>query len=279
MLRKENLLAVPFVSGWRKLTVGEYQWNSVRAYGFGSSVYNPNSIEYGNLSDRFLNGKTVASIDSFKSAGDFTRVVFSNYESLPERTLYLKREDKETIALTYETGEGIKYIKYDVVYFTEEDVGKTIDIYLGTTPPLKHKERELFGLGGFSHAEQGDASRDNERETFVFDNHKHWRPWRSNDKDHSKKQDGNCLRFSDNLLKIYVRRADENRTLLLNLKSNRQLLHFWTRCFNRLLRSWRHNDSLQSFSERSKCDNHTRLRYWQRLICFNRTSILGGAAC
>ena len=136
------MLAVPFVSGWRKLTVGEYQWNSVRAYGFGSSVYNPNSIEYGNLSDRFLNGKTIASIDSFKSAGDFTRVVFSNYESLPERTLYLKREDKETIALTYETGEGIKYIKYDVVYFTEEDVGKTIDIYLGTTPPPLKAQRK-----------------------------------------------------------------------------------------------------------------------------------------
>lgn len=136
MLNKELLLQ-QFVSGWRKLAVGEYRWNDVRGYGFSSNIYNPNSISYGNLSDRFLNGKTIAMLASFRysNSSTTTDVVFSNYESLPERTLYLKRKDKETIALTYQTGEGIKYIKNGVMYFTEDDVGKTIDIYLGTTPP------------------------------------------------------------------------------------------------------------------------------------------------
>lgn len=78
-----------------------------------------------------------------RTSSNYTEVVFSNYASLPERTLYLKREGKETIALTYETGEGTKYIKYNVVYFTEEDVDKTINIYVGTTPPKKQIKRAL----------------------------------------------------------------------------------------------------------------------------------------
>ena len=155
------MLIVPFVSGWRKLTVGKYHESiggSVDFYGFSSEIYNPTSIQRGELSDRFLNEKTIASIETVNYSSsrykDYTQIIFSNYDSLPERTLYLKRKDKETIALAYTTGEGIKYRKYDVVYFTEDDVGKTIDIYLGITPPLREKLRELFSLGGFSHAEQ-----------------------------------------------------------------------------------------------------------------------------
>lgn len=135
MLRKENLLIVPFANGWRKLTVGN-QKNNTHGYGFGSQIYNPGSISYGNLSDRLLNGKTIVLLNSYDYASDkFTQVTFSNYGSLPERTLYLKREDKDTIPLSYETGESTQYIKYGICYFTAGDVGKTIDIYLGTTPP------------------------------------------------------------------------------------------------------------------------------------------------
>ena len=141
MLKKELLLQ-QFVSGWRKLTVGEYQSYALSGYGFISNIYNPNSITCGNLSDRFLNGKTIVHLNTFKSSGVYTEVVFSNYESLPERTLYLKRKDKDTISLAYETGEGVKYIKRSADYFTEDDVGKTIDIYLGTTPP-KIQEKTL----------------------------------------------------------------------------------------------------------------------------------------
>lgn len=130
MLNKENLLTVPFVSGWRKLTVGRYQYSDVHGYGFNSI-----SKPWGKLSDLLLNGKTITAIRSFIfDSSHYTEVIFSNYDSFPERTLYLKRKDKDTISLSYETGEGTKYINYNTCYFTEEDVGKTIDIYIGLTP-------------------------------------------------------------------------------------------------------------------------------------------------
>ncbi len=131
MLNKELLLQ-QFVSGWRKLTVGDYRSYDLNGYGF-NNFYG----SWGELSDHLLNGKTIAAIRSFSYSGSsrYTEVIFSNYDSFPERTLYLKRKDKETIALTYETGEGTKYIKHDVMYFTEDDVGKTIDIYIGLTLP------------------------------------------------------------------------------------------------------------------------------------------------
>ena len=127
---------------------------------------------------------------------------------------------------------------------------------------------------------QGYFMQKDANETVVFDNHKHWRTRVSNNKVSSRKQDRNrCLGVSASLFKIDVRRADENRNLLRDHKSIRRLFHFWARCFYRLLRLWRHNDQLQSFSERGRCDNHTKPRYWSRIICSNRTSTLGGAAC
>ena len=131
MLRKESLLTVPFVSGWRKLTVGKYRDRVSGSY----SLYGFSSTPFGDLSDRTLNGKSIAKLYSYDGSSRYTYLGFSNYESLPERTLYLKRKDKDTIALSYRHDEGIYYANFNVYYFTEEDVDKTIDIYLGITPP------------------------------------------------------------------------------------------------------------------------------------------------
>lgn len=158
MLKKELLLQ-QFVSGWRKLTVGERYdtvTGSFTQYGFMMSA------GIGSISDRFLEGYGIAWLGSqdYKDSyyKDYTQVIFDDYARFPANTLYIKRKDKDTLALPFTSGEGYKFMAYDTYYFTKQDVGKTIDIYLGTTPPLREKIRELFGLGGFSYAEQSNAS-------------------------------------------------------------------------------------------------------------------------
>lgn len=135
MLNKENLLiGPPFVNGWRKLTVGSYR----NLYGFYSSTYNLSTTWCGSLSDRNFNGLTITHLLTGMSSSSYpgTRVQFYNDTSLPERTLYLKRKDKDVISLPYHHDEGKYYTNYDVKdYITEQDVGKTLDIYIGTTPP------------------------------------------------------------------------------------------------------------------------------------------------
>ena len=133
MLKKELLLQ-QFVSGWRKLTVGSRNG----LYGFYSDTYNLNYILCGSLSDRSFNGLTITNILTGISSSPYpgTRVRFYDDAVLPERALYLKRKDKDVILLTYRRDEGRYYANFDVRdYFTEQDIGKTIDIYLGTTPP------------------------------------------------------------------------------------------------------------------------------------------------
>lgn len=143
MLNKELLLQ-QFVSGWRKLTVGERYdtvTGSFTQYGF------VNSTGTGGISDRFLEGYGIASLISldYKSSRykDYTEVYFDNFERFPANTLYIKRKDKDTLALPFTSGEGYRFKAYDTYYFTEQDVGKTIDIYLGTTPPPKIQEKTL----------------------------------------------------------------------------------------------------------------------------------------
>lgn len=135
MLNKENLLvSSPFVNGWRKLTVGSHSG----LYGFYANTYNLNYIVCGSLSDRSFNGLTITHLLTGirNSSYPGTRVQFYNDAALPERTLYLKRKDKDVISLPYWHDEGKYYTNYDIKdYITEQDVGKTIDIYLGTIPP------------------------------------------------------------------------------------------------------------------------------------------------
>lgn len=144
MLNKENLLvSSPFVNGWRKLTVGSYNG----LYGFCSSTYNLNNILCGSLSDRSFNELTITHLLTGirNSIYPGTRIQFYNDTVLPERTLYLKRKDKDAISLPYQHDEGRYYTNYNIKdYITEQDVGKTIDIYLGTTPPPKRKNQRTL---------------------------------------------------------------------------------------------------------------------------------------
>jgi hypothetical protein len=141
MLNKENLLVrSSLVNEWRKLYVGRRLTGNIDdeydIYGFDNG-------SYGYLSDRFLNEREISSIDSIvyraSSNYDYTAVIFSERDVPAESTLYLKRKDKETIALVDETGRGYYYRKSGVTYFTKDDWGNTIDIYVGFTPPPKRK--------------------------------------------------------------------------------------------------------------------------------------------
>ena len=144
MLKKELLLQ-QFVSGWRKLTVGERYdtvTGSFTQYGFMMSA------GIGSISDRFLEGYGIAWLGSqdYKDSyyKDYTQVIFDDYARFPANTLYIKRKDKDTLALPFTSGEGYKFMAYDTYYFTKQDVGKTIDIYLGTTPPPKRKNQRTL---------------------------------------------------------------------------------------------------------------------------------------
>ena len=109
-------------------------------------MYGFDNMLFGDLSDRTLNGKSIVDLYSYDGNSRYTYLGFSNYESLPERTLYLRRKDKDTIALSYHHDEGIYYANFGFCYFTEEDVGKTINIYVGTTlpPPPKRKTKRTL---------------------------------------------------------------------------------------------------------------------------------------
>lgn len=136
MLNKSILLAPPSSSLiWRKLLVEEYYdtvTGSFHRYGF------VNSTGTGSISDRFLEGYGIAALISQDYSNsryrDYTQVYFDGYARFPANTLYIKRKDKDTLALPFTSGEGYRFTAYDTYYFTEQDVGKTIDIYLGTTP-------------------------------------------------------------------------------------------------------------------------------------------------
>ena len=136
MLNKSILLAPPSSSLiWRKLLVEEYYdtvTGSFYWYGFADRTGT------GSISDRFLEGYGIAALytNDYKDSSrrDYTQVYFDDYERFPANTLYLKRKDKDTLALQFGSGEGYRYTAYNTKYFTKDDVGKTLDICLSTTP-------------------------------------------------------------------------------------------------------------------------------------------------
>ena len=126
------MLAVPFVSGWRKITIGEKEVYGGTFYGWTGNT--------GSISDPYVEGKLLDEVGStnFRSGGtdDQTKVTFTDLGYVENaRTLYLKVKGRGTISLTGEPMEGIWYWNHSWQYFTSNDVGKTMDLYLGITPP------------------------------------------------------------------------------------------------------------------------------------------------
>lgn len=140
MLNKENLLVRSSpVNEWRKLYVGKLLTGNIDDR---YDVYGYNKNSYGSLSDIFVNEREITTIGSliYRDSGRvITSVTFDHLATSPKYTLYLKRKDKETIELLDIHGGGQNYDTYDVAYFTKDDWGNTIDIYIGFTPPLKRK--------------------------------------------------------------------------------------------------------------------------------------------
>lgn len=137
MLNKENLLVrSSLVNEWRLLEIGKFITGNIDDK---YDVYGYSENSYGSLSDVFLNEREITSIDStvYRDSGRvFTSVTFAYLDAGAEYTLYLKRKDKETIELVDTGGSGTFYYNYDVAYFTKDDWGNAIEIYIGFSPPL-----------------------------------------------------------------------------------------------------------------------------------------------
>ena len=142
MLNKENLLVRSSpVTGWRKLYVGKLLTGNIDDE---YDVYGYSRDSYGSLSDVLVNEREITTINSviYRVSGkrDNTGVVFDNYDFFTEPSLYLKRKDKEAIELHAKDSSCQVYNSYDgVAYFTKDDWGNTIDIYIGFTLPPKRK--------------------------------------------------------------------------------------------------------------------------------------------
>lgn len=142
MLKKELLLQ-QFVSGWRELTVskiyayvdGYFGWLKGREW----------------ISDNTVNGDPFTGLYGWHSSSASsgwrygTRIDVDQYYW---PSLYVKREGGEVLQLTKYQGEGYSYAirsnSSNVQTIFEEDLGKTINIYVGTTPPpIKYKRKPL----------------------------------------------------------------------------------------------------------------------------------------
>ena len=259
MLKKAmTLCPLPF-NKWREITIGTYSYYhdggeygySYTTYLYGISdegnLYAPST--YGSISDWYINDVKMTYLSSFHhSTGrvdDYTEIRFVGSQYISENTVYLQVEGRDLCTLSKERGEGYTWKRWDWVYFNEDDVGKTMKIYLGTTPPLREKLRELFGLGGFSYAEQGDASL--------------------------------CRRNTRNGLVCRRRKLDSRESSMLweQLQSWKNYFLQWgPQSFfdSNIYEKHFHCQNIQRC--RQNCDG-----VLHSCVAYNRTSILGGAVC
>lgn len=127
MLNKEKLLFSSFLGeGWRKIVPAK---GSDGYLGWG--VYSVAAQSYGEISDRYVSGELLTFVNS-SAEYKRTYIGFGDYGwDKPFEYIYFMRKGGELKKVSY----NLSYYFGEVV-FTEEDIGKTIDIYLGTTPPL-----------------------------------------------------------------------------------------------------------------------------------------------
>lgn len=129
MLNKEKLLTTLSMEGWREITVVSTSSTS-ESYGAMRDFL-------GNISDTELEGKDIYSILS-RPSGHETLVEFGfeGSERLPQDTIYVKRKSMETLTLSVHWyGDYGFYRSDEAAIFTRSDVNKTIEVYVGVTPP------------------------------------------------------------------------------------------------------------------------------------------------
>lgn len=166
MLNKETIFLPPYMNKWREITIGESSWSGY--FGWSTGYYFPGpswNKPFGSISDNTVEGSEIESLVSWyigSNVSDYRRGISVSVRNWLWDALYFMKEGGTLFTLPKYRGEGYFYeisgnsTSYTV--FSDEDLNKTIKVYLGTTPPLREKYRELFGLGGFSHVEQRDAS-------------------------------------------------------------------------------------------------------------------------
>lgn len=86
-------------------------------------------------------------LQALASSSTQTAVVFTDYSQLSEK-LYVARNDGDVVECSWLGGFSVYAATKPIIF--SEDVGKTIDIFIGTTPPLREKLRELFGIGAIA---------------------------------------------------------------------------------------------------------------------------------
>ena len=121
MLNKELLCTALSSTGYRKIIAGRYGISR----GWSSSM--------GSISDPMVDGHQMSSVVSY-DYGD-TEISFS-YQKILMNTVYLQVEGRDLLALHwYGTGQDAVYDNAGAECFTVKDVGRTLNVYIGTTPP------------------------------------------------------------------------------------------------------------------------------------------------
>lgn len=150
MLKKAMTLCLLPLNKWREITIGTYSYYhdggeygySYTTYLYGISngsdrYYAPSA--FGSISDWTVNDLKMAYLSSFSHTtgrvDDYTEIRFADGKYINENTIYMQVEGRDLCTLSKESGEGYTWKRWDWVYFNNNDVGKTMKIYLGTTPP------------------------------------------------------------------------------------------------------------------------------------------------
>lgn len=135
MLKKELLLQ-QFVGGWRKLTVAKMYWPEY--FGWATKYYGNG----GEISDNTVDGDPFHALVGWwnpSAQSGWRRGTAIRVDSWYWPSLYVKREGGNLLHLSQYKSEGLFYqargnSEENQAIF-EEDLGKTINIYVGTTPP------------------------------------------------------------------------------------------------------------------------------------------------